>query len=249
MEQQRERSSPVHTGRLALLAMATLLFVFEGRGQTLNRAEYFFDSDPGTGNGTAVAFTSGASVNFTFNADISALSNGFHNLNFRIRDNAGKWSHFQSRTFYIVSNASLATSSAVTRAEYFFDADPGTGNGFTLSVTQGASVTRTLAIDISALAPGFHNLNIRAIDNRGQWSHFATRTFYIVPPLSANAGSSVVKAEYFLDTDPGVGNGVNVAVTPSGTINQAIVIPTGALSAGFHTINFRARDDKGHWSH
>ena len=249
MEKQGDRRIPISNKCLPLLAVATLLFVFEARAQTLNRAEYFFDSDPGTGNGTAVAFTSGASVNFTFNADISALSNGFHNLNFRIRDNTGKWSHFQSRTFYIVSNASLATSTAVVRGEYFFDADPGRGNGAGISFTQGPSVTRTLAIDISALAPGFHNLNIRVIDNRGQWSHFATRTFYIVPPLTANTGSTVVEAEYFLDTDPGVGNGINVPVTPAGTINQTIVVPTGALSTGFHTINFRARDDKGHWSH
>ena len=232
------------------LLMLGLFFLYESStGQTLNRAEYFFDNDPGTGNATPVTITPGASVNFSFNANISSLSNGFHNLNIRVCDNTGKWSHFQSRTFYIVSPASLVTSSTITRAEYFFDSDPGRGNGVSIAVTPGASITQNVAIPITALTPGFHNINFRVIDNRGQWSHFATRTFYIVPPITGNNGITIQKAEYFIDTDPGTGNGVNVSVTPGGSINQTIVIPTNALTPGFHRINFRVRDDKGHWSH
>ncbi|MEX2234630.1 MAG: gliding motility-associated C-terminal domain-containing protein, partial [Cyclobacteriaceae bacterium] len=232
------------------LMFVSLFSIYGGSiAQTLNRAEYFFDTDPGTGNATPVAITPGATVDFTFNANISALSNGFHDFNFRIRDNTGKWSHFQSRTFYIVPTASLATSTSITRAEYFFDSDPGRGNGVSVSVTPGSSITQNIAIDITALTPGFHNLNFRAIDDRGQWSHFATRTFYIVPPISNNNGISIQRAEYFFDTDPGTGNGINVPVTPAATINQSVVIPVNSLSPGFHTLNFRARDDKGHWSH
>ncbi|MEX1239703.1 MAG: gliding motility-associated C-terminal domain-containing protein [Cyclobacteriaceae bacterium] len=240
-----------YPGKHATVWLLVSLFFFYGTStaQTLNQAEYFFDSDPGTGNGTPVAVTPAATVDFSFNASIASLSNGFHSLNFRIRDNTGKWSHFQSRTFYIVPVATLVTSSTLTRAEYFFDSDPGTGNGVSISVTPAATINQNVAIPITSLSPGFHNLNFRAIDNRGQWSHFASRTFYIVPPLVLNSGTTIEKAEYFLDTDPGTGNGVNVPVTSAGTINQTIVVPTNSLTPGFHSINFRSKDNTGRWSH
>lgn len=248
--QSRHQWNASFSKHVAAWLLLMLLFLSgESLAQTLNRAEYFFDADPGTGNGTPVAVTPGATVDFSFGANISSLTNGFHNLNFRIRDNTGKWSHFQSRTFYIVPVASLATSSTLTRAEYFFDSDPGIGNGVSIPVTPASAISQNVAIPITSLGPGFHNINFRAIDNRGQWSHFATRTFYIVPPLAVNAGTTIEKAEYFLDADPGTGNGVNVPVTPAGTINQNIVIPTNSLTPGFHTLNFRAKDDKGRWSH
>lgn len=219
-------------------------------GQTLNKGEYFFDNDPGTGNGTALTFTSGASINTNFALNISALSTGFHNVNIRLRDNTGKWSHFQSRTFYLAPLTSVTPpSTTVSKLEYFFDNDPGIGNGTNVPITPIATLTQNVVVPITSLTTGFHNLNFRVKDDQGRWSHFATRTFYIVPPLAGSAAVTITKAEYFFDTDPGTGLATPVSVTSAGQINQTIVVPTTSLSPGFHNLNFRVRDDKGKWSH
>jgi len=221
----------------------------ELRGQVLNKAEYFFDNDPGTGNATPISITASATINTNFSININALSTGFHNLNFRLRDNNGHWSHFQSRTFFLTPLSSVVPATKITRTEYFFDADPGEGNGTSITITQGATINQNTVVPITSLTPGFHNLNFRSHDDKGIWSHFATRTFYIVPPINSNSSTTISKAEYFFDNDPGIGNGVNIAVTPAGSINQNTVIPITSLSAGFHYLSIRVKDEKGKWSH
>ncbi|HRR08154.1 MAG TPA: hypothetical protein PLO56_05625, partial [Rhodothermales bacterium] len=64
------------------------------------RIEYFFDTDPGLGMGTAVAFPpSFTDGTISFNADISLLQDGFHTLYIRVKDVNGAWSHLQTRPF------------------------------------------------------------------------------------------------------------------------------------------------------
>ena len=232
------------------ILLFVLTFSMSCYAQTLNKGEYFFDNDPGTGNGTVLTFTSGASINTNFALNISALSTGFHNVNIRLRDNTGKWSHFQSRTFYLAPLTSVTPPSInVTKLEYFFDTDPGVGSGTNVPITPASSLTQNVVVPITSLTTGFHNLNFRVKDDQGRWSHFATRTFYIVPPLAGSAAVTITKAEYFFDADPGTGLATPVSVTPAGQINQNIVVPTTSLTPGFHNLNFRVRDDKGNWSH
>jgi gliding motility-associated-like protein len=218
--------------------------------QTLNKAEYFFDADPGPGGGTPLSISPAATINSNFAVNISALTTGFHNLNIRFRDNTGKWSHFQSRTFYLAPLASLTPPGVnLTKAEYFIDADPGLGAGVNILITPASSINQNIVVPISSLSTGFHNLNFRVRDDKGKWAHFASRTFYILPPLSSNNSTSVTKAEYFFDSDPGVGLGNSIPVTPAAALNQNITIPVASLTIGFHTLNVRVRDDKGRWSH
>jgi len=232
-----------------------ILFLFliafaQAFGQTLNRGEYFFDTDPGNGNGNALSITPAATINANFAININALTTGFHNLNIRLRDNAGKWSHFQSRTFFLAPLSSLTPPSVnVTKAEYFFDADPGLGSGTNIPITPTASLNQNVVVPITSLTPGFHNLNFRVRDDKGKWSHFASRTFYIVPPSLIANSVTITKAEYFFDADPGTGSGSNISITPAGQINQNIVVSITSLTPGFHNLNFRVRDDKGRWSH
>lgn len=58
--------------------------------------EYYFDTDPGQGNGTAM-IVSGS--NATATATISNLSSGQHTLHIRSQDSAGNWSSVASFTF------------------------------------------------------------------------------------------------------------------------------------------------------
>jgi gliding motility-associated-like protein len=219
---------------------------------TISRAEYFFDGDPGTGNGTSLTVTPGSSINQTYSISVASLSNGFHTLSYRVlRDSVGKkfrWSLAATRLFYIVSTPAVATASNIKKAEYFFDSDPGTGKAMPLSISPGATQTNTFYLDISSLTSGFHQLSIRYQDNLGYWSLTANRTFYIVPAINTVNATAITKAEYFFDIDPGLGSATSVSIASGATQNNLFAIDISSLSAGFHQLGFRYKDNKGHWS-
>ena len=52
--------------------------------------EYFFNSDPGFGNGIPISFTADSIVNINFDADISSLADGFNMLFVRIKDDSAR---------------------------------------------------------------------------------------------------------------------------------------------------------------
>src|SRR5215216_6021844 len=79
--------------------------------RTIARAEYFFETDPGVGNGFPITVASPAdTVNFTTNIPLSGLSTGFHILQMRVCDINGMWSMTERRFFYISSNTTTNTT-------------------------------------------------------------------------------------------------------------------------------------------
>ena len=226
--------------------IACFLFTTSSWGQGFSKAEYFFDADPGINNGTSINLSSATDTfNFTTTASTISLSAGFHFLGLRVLHNDGVWSMFETRKFYITSPATTDVTDVVA-AEYFFDTDPGPGNGFSLSVgATGGIVNFTAAIPTS-FTSGFHWLAIRTKDAEGKWSMFETRKFYISPPVT-NDVTDVVAAEYFLDTDPGVGNGSPLSVgATGGIVNFVAAIPT-SYTTGFHLLAIRTKDAEGKW--
>jgi hypothetical protein len=209
-------------------------------------AEYFIDADPGQGAGThAGVGTSGNVVNFGISIPTASLANGFHTLAIRTKNADGQWGLFETRAFYISSSSSNAT--AVTAAEYFIDADPGSGNGTAVSVgATGNTVNFTASIPTTALSTGFHTLAIRTKNQDGQWGLFETRAFYI--STSTTDAPPITAAEFFMDADPGPGNGTALAIGSSGnTVTFTSLIPTTSLAVGFHTLAIRTRNAAGQW--
>jgi hypothetical protein len=209
--------------------------------QTINKVEYFVDTDPGFGNGTDVPVTAGANISDLLVAvDITSLSAGFHNVYLRSKNDAGVWS-ITNRWMFV--KAVAATN--VNKLEFFVDTDPGFGNAANVSITPGINVANVaIPIDISSLSAGFHNIYLRSKDDAGVWS-LTNRWMFVKDIASVNTN----KLEYFVDTDPGFGNGTNVTITPGSNVaNVAIPIDISSLSAGFHNIYLRSKDDAGVWS-
>jgi gliding motility-associated-like protein len=215
---------------------------------SIKKAEYFFDTDPGTGSAKPISISASSNENNSFVIDISSLSSGFHQLCVRYQDDLGRWSLFANRTFYLVAVPTAANATIIKKAEYFFDADPGRGNGTSLSISATASENNLFAINISSLTPGFHQLAIRYQDDKGHWSMFANRTFYIVPPANTTLSGSIKKAEYFFDADSGAEHGTPLAISSSSSQDNLFVINISSLTSGFHQLAIRYQDDKGHWS-
>jgi gliding motility-associated-like protein len=235
--------------RMYLLLAGLWLFAPGSYGQVIHRAEYFIDTDPGIGNGTPIAVPApAADVTFNFTVNTNSLSPGFHILGLRVRQNNGKWAHAQHVMFYITPI--ILRSGNLVAGEYFFDTDPGIGNGTPLAFTPAGNQNLALTLPTSSLSPGFHVLNIRFRDNLNRWAHALSTSFYIVPPVTQNNASQIVQAEYFFNTDPGPGNGTSLPITPGSPQNNALAIPLpGSLPQGFNKLGIRYKDNLNKWSH
>lgn len=226
--------------------------LFESRGfyistavpnaANISAAEYFFDNDPGSGNGTAIAVATGATASFTVSLP-AGLPSGFHFVAIRTKGTDGRWGVFESRGFYI-SEATTAAAN-ITAAEYFFDNDPGAGNGLAIPVTTAAATTFTVSLPATGLAPGFHFLAIRIKGSDGKWGVFESRGFYVSG--ATTDAPDVVAAEYFFDTDPGVGNALSMPVPAGANPNFTVTLPSTGLTNGFHFLTIRTRGSDGKW--
>ncbi|MBK6341281.1 MAG: hypothetical protein IPF41_01500 [Flavobacteriales bacterium] len=212
-------------------------------------AEYFVDSDPGVGNGITFAVIPGDSTTTNLVVDVSALLPGMHRVCVRQKDANGKWGLAFTRSLYIFNPGFENPANApITGGEYYFDTDPGVGNGTAFAVTPGDSTTTNAVVDVSPLTPGFHLIGLRHKDANGRWGHAFTRSIFIVNPAFTNPATGPITAgEYFVDTDPGVGNGNAFPVGQGDSTATATVIDLSALSAGFHRIGVRQKDNTGKW--
>lgn len=240
----------LHARCMSLVFLLVCLSILVN-GQVVNRAEYFIDTDPGPGNATAITIASGSNVNFNFSVPTNSLATGFHNMGVRVRESVtGFWSHAHYTSFYIVPPVISNTATTLTSGEYFFDTDPGAGNGVAINVTPSATVSMAVnGLNISALSPGFHTISFRFRDNLGKWTHALSQSFYIVPPVTFVAASTITGAEYFFDTDAGAGNNTALSVSAGSPLNINPVISVSALAPGFHKLGIRYRDNLNRWSH
>jgi hypothetical protein len=209
-------------------------------------AEYFVDTDPGVGNGIALAVTSaGDSAEYNSTINTIGLSAGVHRVYVRALSAMGQWSLTELRSFTIASS----NLSSIVAAEYFYDTDPGVGNGTAVSfTTTNDSVEYAGGISTTGLSSGQHYLYVRTKDANGRWSLTERKTIQITNSGSSG-NSSIASAEYFFDTDPGVGNGFPLTVTNSGDsafYNGNITI--SGIGSGLHYVYVRAKGQNGAWS-
>ncbi len=235
METAMKRPGSPFMGRLLLgrIVAVVLLFLTSSLyGQVIHRAEYFFDTDPGVGNGSPLTVpVPGETVAFSASINTAGLVAGRHLLYIRTRASGGKWSLYEPREFFV--------ETTVRRAEYFIDRDPGVENGFALTVPPGV-LTFSAPIPTVGLTPGRHLLYIRTEGTDKRWSLYEPREFFIEGPER--------RAEYFIDVDPGVGQAtpLNIAAVSNSMFNTSITIP--ALPDGKYNLYVRVKEASGSWS-
>ncbi len=143
-------------------------------------------------------------------------------------------------------------SQFVSRAEYFFDTDPGVGMGISVpTFAPGDSIDNDLSFNISSLNAGYHWLQLRVRDTRGRWSLVISQKFYIYDPTYVDLtrpSPNITGFEYFFDTDEGIGTGNWISTTAVGdSAIKEINFPTTGLSEGYHNLIVRAKDADGIW--
>ncbi len=234
---------------IGLLVLLYLLCLNTISAQTnISKVEYFFDADPGFGNGISIPITASTNItDQTYTVDISTITNGYHTLFLRSMDDSSRWSITNAKQIFRASIGSTSNAQIV-KAEYFFDTDPGFGNGTSITLSNSNNIAdAVVAIDLSSLGTGFHSFYIRTQDANGVWS--LTNTQSIFKTGTNSTVPNLVKAEYFFDTDPGFGNGVAIPFGATTNLQDSIVsIDLSNVSNGFHSFNFRTQDQNGGWS-
>ena len=222
----------------------------------VNKVEYFIDTDPGLGSATDVPIASPA-VNIAdliINIDPTPLARGVHIMGSRCRTSDGKW----SQTIYWLfvkpyTNAPTpAAPGNLNYFEYFVDQDPGLGLATPFSITPGVNLSDVnLPVSISSLNNGVHTVGARVRDVAGKWSQ--TNYWLFVKPYTAASGPgaipNVTAIEYFIDYDPGLGNGIPVSVAPATVLTDLTLnVDISGIIPGTHNVVIRARDAIGKWS-
>ena len=227
---------------LSAVILAILLGPQALYAQNIVRVEYYIDSDPGFGNATQMSITPAPELDLNFNADLSGISAGLHTLYVRAKDDSSNWSLSYAKPFITVA---LTVASDITQVEYYVDTDPGFGAGVDVPITPGSDVTQDFTVDLSGQSKGLHVLYVRAKDQGGNWSLSYAKPFITV---ALTVASDIAQVEYYIDTDPGFGAGVDVPITPGSDVTQDFTVDLSSQSAGLHVLYIRAKDQGGNWS-
>ena len=221
---------------------------------SLNQAEYFWDTDPGEGNGIAITATDGSFGSAFETIAISGLgapSVGLHKFSVRVKDNLGSWSPVVTNVIKVEATTA-PTPVSLAQAEYFWDADPGEGSATPLWAVDGnfeAAFEKVAVSGLGAPSVGMRKFSIRVKDNQGVWGPAVTNVIN-VEPTTTPTPMNVTQAEYFWDTDPGEGNGTSLLAT-DGAFDSAFekiaVSGLGAPSTGVHKFSVRVKDNQGVW--
>jgi hypothetical protein len=221
----------------------------------INKAEYFYDTDPGFGNGTDIPVTPSSTITgFTFNANVAPLANGMHMLYLRTRDAQGQWSMVNNYPFAKVQPVFTNPNSIsnIDKAEYYYDTDPGFGNGTNIPVAAATDISSfVFNANVAAITAGMHTLYVRTRDVQGKWSVLNNIVFAKVQALAVNphTTSNLMNIEYFFDTDPGIGNAFPISFTPALDVNNlSFNVPVTSLVNGPHKLYIRSKDAQGKWS-
>ncbi|MEQ9217756.1 MAG: T9SS type A sorting domain-containing protein [Cyclobacteriaceae bacterium] len=232
------------------LTESRVIFIDESfavENQLIDTIEYFFDSDPGYGNGIIIKppdFSVGNTVSLPdFTLATDTLSTGFHVLYSRAKAEGGAWGLAESRVIF-VDQSSSAEVQLIESIEYFFDTDPGYGQGVVIEppafTIDSIATLEDFVIAADTLAFGFHNLFVRAKAVGGAWGIAESRPVF-VDQVDAGSITLIDSLEYFFDHDPGVGNATVVSVAAGNIISIDSMLSADTLSLGFHILGLRAK--------
>lgn len=236
-----------------LFSLQSAICCQQSFAQHIDSVEYFFDTDPGVGNGTMYAVTPSDSITDSVYISLSGLNPGFHNLFFRVKDTNNTWSLYEGNTIFIQDTLIAAQASFDTiSSEYFYDTDPGVGNGTAMALMPGDSILDTTFAVTAGLLPGFHNLYVRVKDSNNVWSLYEGGTVFLYDTLTASTvpvSHPIELAEYFFDQDSAVGYAIPMnAFATADSIEFSDTLATDSLTVGTHYLQVRVRDTMNVWS-
>lgn len=238
-----------------ICTITILCVICSTNAQNITKIEYYIDTDPGFGVATDVPVTATTPINnLNVTVPMTGLTDGFHQFFARAKDVNGEWSMVSCHQFLKVTPTSppAATTPNITKVEYYIDTDPGFGVAIDVPISAGTPINNlNINLPMTGLTDGFHQFFARVKDANGLWSmvanHQFLKTTVVITPSATIP--NIVKAEYFIDTDPGFNSGVNIPLTAGTPItNLSATINISSLALGTHRVFIRTKDALGMWS-
>lgn len=156
---------------------------------TITALEYYIDTDPGYGAGTAIVVGAATSIDINTTIMTNALLAGFHSIYIRALDSDGAWSEVESRSFYVDTFG----NGQIAGIEYFIDTDPGYGAGFSIPVSPAVdSIDNLVTIPTSTLLTGNYELGMRILDTNGNFGMTDYYNFAICATATASFSADTV---------------------------------------------------------
>jgi hypothetical protein len=206
----------------------------------LQTVQYWLDND--FAGRTSQSVTSETAILTNLPLPVS-LSEGFHTVHIRAKDDNSTWSVVHSQVIYKLQT--YAGSNSVESYEYWWD------NDFTNRVStniSGSTVIINQPLTPPAATEGMSVLHFRTRDTAGQWSGVNSQSFYanrIIPE-----GSNKIDAYRFwydnqFETNEFVA--LSEAVNPY-ELDTEQVLPATFNEGEEHTFHIQFRDLSGQWS-
>ena len=230
-----------------------------GTPSKVTLSEYFWNTDPGAGNGTPMTVVDGnysSAFEQLSKSGLLAPNNGRNVFNLRIKDGAGTW----STVFSIVINVDSVDTHPgyalqnLIQAEYFINQDPGVGNASPLIALDGninQAFENLLINGLQLSKYGRSTFNVRVKDRFNNWSPIFT-TIINVDSTDTHPGytlSNLTQAEYWWDYDSTNGRPM---IALDGNFNQAFekLFVNGLTVPHFgrSIFNVRVKKRSGDWS-
>ena len=123
----------------------------------------------------------------------------FHEKPFKGINGSGKhnnWSLYSKQNVFVI--AGYETTPLIVEAEYFWDTDPGFGNGTDLSVSSDTTIDQNFMVPIDNLTAGLHSLYVRSRDMYNRWSLYSKQNVFIIKGSAPTP--TIVALEYFFNT-------------------------------------------------
>lgn len=145
----------------------------------------------------------------------------------------------------------FAQDPTISDAEYAIDSDPGAGSATGTQPNDGAFDETTESVQITIptdnLSVGTHMVYVRMKNSEGDWGVRKAGIFVVEPPSER----TIASGEYFLDDDPGRGEG-NAISAIDGSFDESsesieTSIQSNDLSLGNHVFVIRMQDSEGNW--
>jgi PKD repeat protein/pimeloyl-ACP methyl ester carboxylesterase len=170
----------------------------------ITQMEYFIDTSVSPGGGTTIAISPSDDVTTNTNITLSNLNEGLHRLYVRAKDEHGRWGLPQCKPFIVQQTSPQQPLPTVTQLEYFYDNDPGIGQGNLIYVSPSLSdVTVNASLPVDQLSLGNHTLYVRAKDSLDRWGLPQSMGFQLVirPDTPENAIIQVINGALVISWD------------------------------------------------
>ncbi len=213
----------------------------------ITQMEYFIDTNVSPGSGTSVPISSSSDVTATTNVALNNLTEGLHRMYVRAKDANGRWGLPQCKPFIVQQTSPQQPLPNITQMEYFIDTSVNPGSGTSVPISPSNDVTATTNVTLNNLSEGLHRMYVRAKDANGRWGLPQCKPFIVQQTSPFESLPTITEMEYFYDTDPGIGQGSPIAVSPSSDVTVNATLPVSDLDLGNHTLYLRAKDSLDRW--